>query len=80
MQLKVNPVLAVLLSSFTGFGIAISANSMLVEYLRWRSRRNQQLAQTVDDGQRQEPESNAVNENNGDRQQAQHRESGDNIV
>lgn len=53
---------------------------MLVEYLRWRSRRNQQLAQTVDDGQRQEPESNAVNENNGDRQQAQHRESGDNIV
>ncbi|EEC81174.1 hypothetical protein OsI_24153 [Oryza sativa Indica Group] len=78
--LKVNPVLAVLLSSFTGFGIAISANSMLVEYLRWRSRRNQQLAQTVDDGQRQEPESNAVNENNGDRQQAQHRESGDNII
>lgn len=78
--LKVNPVLAVLLSSFTGFGIAISANSMLVEYLRWRSRRNQQLAQTVDDGQRQEPGSNAVNENNGDRQQAQHRESGDNIV
>uniref|UniRef100_A0A0E0LEN3 RING-CH-type domain-containing protein n=1 Tax=Oryza punctata TaxID=4537 RepID=A0A0E0LEN3_ORYPU len=78
--LKVNPVLAVLLSSFTGFGIAISANSMLVEYLRWRSRRNQQLAQSVDDGQRQEPGSNAVNENNGDRQQGQHQESGDNIV
>lgn len=34
--LNVNPILSVLLSSFTGFGIAISTNSLLVEYLRWR--------------------------------------------
>ncbi|KAG6744596.1 hypothetical protein POTOM_051232 [Populus tomentosa] len=32
--LNVNPILSVLLSSFTGFGIAISTNSLLVEYLR----------------------------------------------
>ncbi|KAL5581645.1 hypothetical protein UlMin_014087 [Ulmus minor] len=34
--LNVNPILSVLLSSFTGFGIAISTNTLLVEYLRWR--------------------------------------------
>ncbi|KAL5199312.1 hypothetical protein ABZP36_020515 [Zizania latifolia] len=78
--LKVNPVLAVLLSSFTGFGIAISANSLLVEYLRWRSRRNQQLAQPVNDDQRPESGNDTVNENNGDRPQGQHPESGNNIV
>lgn len=37
--LNVNPVLSVLLSSFTGFGITISTNSLLVEYLRWRRSR-----------------------------------------
>ncbi|WJZ99008.1 hypothetical protein VitviT2T_017489 [Vitis vinifera] len=37
--LNVNPILSVLLSSFTGFGIAISTNSLLVEYLRWRASR-----------------------------------------
>ncbi|XP_051150690.1 uncharacterized protein LOC127265061 [Andrographis paniculata] len=40
--LNVNAVLSVLLSSFTGFGIAISTNSLLVEYLRWRSSRHSQ--------------------------------------
>lgn len=75
-----NPVLAVLLSSFTGFGIAISTNSLLVEYLRWRSRRNQQLTQRVNDGHHPESANNAVNENNGDRQQGQNPESGNNVV
>ncbi|KAK4387665.1 hypothetical protein Sango_2373100 [Sesamum angolense] len=37
--LNVNAILSVLLSSFTGFGIAISTNSLLVEYLRWRASR-----------------------------------------
>ncbi|KAL1564700.1 hypothetical protein AAHA92_07008 [Salvia divinorum] len=40
--LNVNPILSVLLSSFTGFGIAISTNSLLVEYLRWRASRHPQ--------------------------------------
>ncbi|CAK7340357.1 unnamed protein product [Dovyalis caffra] len=40
--LNVNPILSVLLSSFTGFGIAISTNSLLVEYLRWRVSRQLQ--------------------------------------
>lgn len=39
MQLNVNPILSVILSSFTGFGIAISTNSLLVEYLRWKASR-----------------------------------------
>ncbi|KAL2529659.1 RING/U-box superfamily protein [Forsythia ovata] len=43
--LNVNPILSVLLSSFTGFGIAISTNSLLVEYLRWRASRHQQASQ-----------------------------------
>ncbi|XP_004303917.1 PREDICTED: uncharacterized protein LOC101297754 [Fragaria vesca subsp. vesca] len=37
--LNVNPILSVILSAFTGFGIAISTNSLLVEYLRWKASR-----------------------------------------
>ncbi|XP_057773269.1 uncharacterized protein LOC130992592 isoform X1 [Salvia miltiorrhiza] len=49
--LNVNPILSVLLSSFTGFGIAISTNSLLVEYLRWReSRHPQSLPQQISSG------------------------------
>lgn len=51
--LDVEPVLAVLLSSFAGFGIVMSGNSLLREYLRWKQRahrrrnrsRNAQAAQ-----------------------------------
>eukprot|EP00252_Welwitschia_mirabilis_P023518 TRINITY_DN666_c0_g1_i1.p1 TRINITY_DN666_c0_g1~~TRINITY_DN666_c0_g1_i1.p1 ORF type:complete len:529 (-),score=107.93 TRINITY_DN666_c0_g1_i1:392-1978(-) len=53
--LHVEAVLAVLLSSFAGFGIAMSANSLLLEYLRWRRRsraersvRNSETAQQPD--------------------------------
>lgn len=67
--LRVNPVLAVLLSSFTGFGISISVNSLLVEYLRWRARRNQRLAQQANAAQHQESGNDDVNDSNGDRQQ-----------
>ncbi|XP_021724637.1 uncharacterized protein LOC110691961 [Chenopodium quinoa] len=35
--LNVAPLLSVLLSSFTGFGIAISTNALIVECLRWRA-------------------------------------------
>ncbi|KAI4305528.1 hypothetical protein L6164_028892 [Bauhinia variegata] len=38
--LNVSPILSVLLSSFTGFGIAISTNTLLVEYIRWRASRH----------------------------------------
>ncbi|TKY47906.1 E3 ubiquitin ligase SUD1 [Spatholobus suberectus] len=37
--LNVNAILSVLLSSFTGFGISISLNTLLTEYIRWRTRR-----------------------------------------
>ncbi|KAF1868730.1 hypothetical protein Lal_00036168 [Lupinus albus] len=37
--LNVNAVLSVLLSSFTGFGITISVNSLLMEYIRWKGSR-----------------------------------------
>ncbi|KAK3009941.1 hypothetical protein RJ639_011908 [Escallonia herrerae] len=40
--LNVSSILSVLLSSFTGFGIAISTNSLLVEYIRWRTSRDLQ--------------------------------------
>ncbi|XP_077243899.1 uncharacterized protein LOC143884292 isoform X2 [Tasmannia lanceolata] len=55
--LNVNAILSILLSSFTGFGIAISTNSLLVEYLRWRVRRNFRSTFHQNDrgGQRQEP-------------------------
>ncbi|KAL6873787.1 hypothetical protein ACP4OV_013869 [Aristida adscensionis] len=79
--LRVNAVLAVLLSAFTGFGIAISTNSLLVEYLRWRSRRNQRLAQRPpSDGQHQASENSGPNENNGDRQQVHNTDSVNNAV
>ncbi|CAI9089894.1 OLC1v1024545C1 [Oldenlandia corymbosa var. corymbosa] len=46
--LNVNALLSVLLSSFTGFGIAISTNSLVVEYLRWRTSRQQSSQQHPD--------------------------------
>ncbi|KAL5194119.1 putative E3 ubiquitin ligase SUD1 [Glycine soja] len=39
LLLNVNAILSVLLSSFTGFGIAISLNTLLTEYVRWKTRR-----------------------------------------
>ncbi|CAN6200782.1 unnamed protein product [Urochloa humidicola] len=79
--LRVNPVLAVLLSSFTGFGIAISTNSLLVEYMRWRARRNQRLAQqAANAAQHPESGSDDANDNNGDRQQGRDPNSGNNAV
>ena len=42
IQLNVAALLSVLLSSFTGFGIAISTNALIVEYLRWRTSSTQQ--------------------------------------
>lgn len=58
--LNVNAILTVMLSSFTGFGIAISTNSLLVEYLRWRTnqhRHSQHANSTNANVQRQLPES-----------------------
>lgn len=61
--LKVASVLSVLLSSFTGFGIAISTNSLLVEFLRWQTRRSRRLGQLQNNGaQQQVVASNASNE------------------
>jgi hypothetical protein len=80
-QLRVAAVLAVLLSAFTGFGIAICTNSLLVEYLRWRSRRNQRVAQRAsNDRQRPQSENNHADENNGNRQQGHNPESGNDAV
>uniref|UniRef100_A0A0D9VCJ8 RING-CH-type domain-containing protein n=1 Tax=Leersia perrieri TaxID=77586 RepID=A0A0D9VCJ8_9ORYZ len=44
--LKMGAVLAILLATFTGFGVAISLNAMLIEYSRWRSLRIQRLSRT----------------------------------
>lgn len=78
--LKVNPVLAVLLSSFTGFGIAISTNSLLVEYLRWRARRNQRLAQQAANAAQHQESGNDGGNDNDDAQQGHDPNSGNNAV
>ncbi|KAK7306884.1 hypothetical protein VNO77_44844 [Canavalia gladiata] len=63
--LNVSAILSVLLSSFTGFGISVSLNSLLMEYIRWRARRqfqssNQNVNSTeqqhLDHGQQQQQE------------------------
>ncbi|CAL9133172.1 unnamed protein product [Musa acuminata var. zebrina] len=66
--LRVSPVISVLLSSFTGFGIAISTKSLIVEFLRWRHRRHVHLAQQQNDS-RQQQESRNLSEAENDRQQ-----------
>ncbi|XP_015689591.1 uncharacterized protein LOC102716758 [Oryza brachyantha] len=60
--LKMGAVLAILLASFTGFGIAISLNAMLIEFQRWRSLRNQQSTQHRNNRHGQSG-NNASNEN-----------------
>ncbi|CAA6669925.1 unnamed protein product [Spirodela intermedia] len=45
--LEVAAVLSVLLSSFTGFGISICVSSLLMEFLRWRTRRRLRAAATL---------------------------------
>ncbi|XP_020586909.1 uncharacterized protein LOC110029127 isoform X1 [Phalaenopsis equestris] len=59
--LKVAAVLSVLLSSFTGFGIAISTSSLLVEYLRWQARRNHRLTQQQNNHAQQQSNTDNVN-------------------
>ncbi|CAJ1971634.1 unnamed protein product [Sphenostylis stenocarpa] len=39
--LNLNAVLSILLSSFIGFGIAITVNSLIMEFIGWRNRRIQ---------------------------------------
>ncbi|XP_074588730.1 uncharacterized protein LOC141844576 isoform X2 [Curcuma longa] len=54
--LGVSPVLSVLLSSFTGFGFAISMNSLLIEYLSWRYGNGRNLSLTQHNESRQHNE------------------------
>ncbi|CAM8887943.1 unnamed protein product [Rhodiola kirilowii] len=59
--LNVNPILSVLLSSFSGFGIAISTNSLILEYFRWRGSRHvissqRQFVSDTDTHQRHSPQ------------------------
>jgi hypothetical protein len=42
--LNVNALFSILLSTFTGFGISISMNSLLMEYIRWKTNRQIQSA------------------------------------
>lgn len=74
MQLNVNAILSVLLSSFTGFGIAISTNSLLVEYLRWRaSRHPQSLPQQISSGvQSHRPQQNRQHHQQNRHQNSDH--------
>ncbi|KAL5718904.1 hypothetical protein ACHQM5_011758 [Ranunculus cassubicifolius] len=44
--LHMQAVLSILLSTFAGFGVAMSVNSILIEVLRWRQRRRMLLRDT----------------------------------
>ncbi|MQM21044.1 hypothetical protein Taro_054075 [Colocasia esculenta] len=55
--LKVTAVLSVLLSSFTGFGIAICTSSLVAEFLRWRYRRTLDSALHQSNGNGQQEQS-----------------------
>ncbi|KAG6529366.1 hypothetical protein ZIOFF_011564 [Zingiber officinale] len=63
--LGVSPVFSILLSSFTGFGISISMNSLLIEYLRWRARRTLRSVQ-LNQSQQQNEARNIVGVEDGD--------------
>ncbi|XP_039158734.1 uncharacterized protein LOC104421667 [Eucalyptus grandis] len=43
---RLQAILAVLFATFAGFGIAMSVSSIIVEFLRWRRRRNTRSAQS----------------------------------
>jgi len=67
-------VLAVLLSSFIGFGITMSVNSLVMEYLTWGARHvlqsaHQQLTSGHQEQSRDSPESE--NEDTAAQQEAQ---------
>ncbi|XP_042423449.1 uncharacterized protein LOC122011079 [Zingiber officinale] len=63
--LGVSPVFYILLSSFTGFGISISMNSLLIEYLRWRARRTLRSVQ-LNQSQQQNEARNLAGVEDGD--------------
>lgn len=72
--LRVTPVLAVLLSSFIGFGITMSVNSLIMEYLTWVARQFLQSAhQQITSGQLEQSRDSpqAENEDTAVHQEAQ---------
>ncbi|XP_020253596.1 uncharacterized protein LOC109830445 isoform X2 [Asparagus officinalis] len=73
-MLRVTPVLAVLLSSFIGFGISMSVNSLVMEYLTWGARQflqsaRQQITNRQNEQSRESPETE--NEDPAGQQEAQ---------
>ena len=74
LQLRVTPVLAVLLSSFIGFGITMSVNSLVMEHLTRGARQflqsaHQQLTSGHHEQSRNSPE--PENEDTAAQQEAQ---------
>ncbi|XP_042418122.1 uncharacterized protein LOC122006618 [Zingiber officinale] len=63
--LGVSSVFSILRSSFTGFGISISMNSLLIEYLRWRARRTLRSVQ-LNQSQQQNEARNLAGVEDGD--------------
>ncbi|KAI3904041.1 hypothetical protein MKX01_039975 [Papaver californicum] len=63
--LHVQVVLAILLSSFAGFGIAMSGNSLLTEFFRWRRRHAQLANQQGSQDTSQQNQSSHANQSQG---------------
>ncbi|XP_057830312.2 uncharacterized protein LOC131041291 [Cryptomeria japonica] len=70
--LHVEAVLAVLLSSFAGFGIAMSGNSLFLEYLRWQVRARRRPRNSQNTRATQPPDHPRENRNNSDSQPVPH--------
>lgn len=70
--LHVEAVLAVLLSSFAGFGIAMSANSLFLEYLRWQVSSRRRSRNSQNNRAMQPPDRPRENRNNSDSQPGPH--------
>ncbi|MCL7037109.1 hypothetical protein MKW94_023287 [Papaver nudicaule] len=69
--LHVQAVLAILLSSFAGFGIAMSGNSLLIEFFRWRRWRTQLANQQSSQELSQQNQPSQANQSQGSQPQQQ---------
>ncbi|XP_078428760.1 uncharacterized protein LOC144701002 isoform X2 [Wolffia australiana] len=69
-MLKMTPILSILLSSLTGFGISISINSLMVEILRWKRRRSHPMSHQnprVNGSAEADPEAGQIGQSSGQR-------------
>ncbi|BAS97618.1 Os06g0340200, partial [Oryza sativa Japonica Group] len=55
LQVRLQAVIAIILSTFAGFGVAICANAILLQIIRWRARRASMSAAQEEEEARRAP-------------------------